>query len=264
MAGGRRGAGGAEPSVVLHQFRASHFNEKARWALDWKGIPHRRVTHLPGPHLLGIRRMTGGTQVPVLELDGRFVPGSADILATLDERFPERPLHPADPEQRRRALEIQAHFDANVGPAVRAAHFSHLLPVEPAYMCRIFSGHLGSLGRAVYGAAFPVVRRAMARSTGIEAPGARERAVIEAQAGFDFVARNVNAHGQLVGGEFTVADLTCAALLAPLVNPDHPDMRSPEPLPQALRELLGRWADHEAAAWVREQYARHRPPPADA
>jgi glutathione S-transferase len=27
---------------VLWQFAFSHFNEKVRWALDWKGIPHVR------------------------------------------------------------------------------------------------------------------------------------------------------------------------------------------------------------------------------
>ena len=34
---------------VLWQFRFSHFNEKARWALDWKGIPHVRRALLVTP-----------------------------------------------------------------------------------------------------------------------------------------------------------------------------------------------------------------------
>jgi hypothetical protein len=51
---------------TLHQFLGSHFNEKARWGLDWKCAPHRRVSHLPGPHMLKIRRMTGQTATPVL------------------------------------------------------------------------------------------------------------------------------------------------------------------------------------------------------
>jgi hypothetical protein len=39
------GAGARERTVtepILVQFRFSHFNEKARWALDYKGVPHRR------------------------------------------------------------------------------------------------------------------------------------------------------------------------------------------------------------------------------
>src|SRR6185503_21320125 len=35
---------------VLWQFRFSHFNEKARWALDWKRVPHTRSSLLPGWH----------------------------------------------------------------------------------------------------------------------------------------------------------------------------------------------------------------------
>ena len=37
---------------VLWQFTASHYNEKARWALDWKGVAHVRQSLLPGPHAL--------------------------------------------------------------------------------------------------------------------------------------------------------------------------------------------------------------------
>jgi glutathione S-transferase len=52
--------------VVLHQFVASHYNEKARWALDWKGVAHRRITYFPGPHALAMRRLSGQTATPVL------------------------------------------------------------------------------------------------------------------------------------------------------------------------------------------------------
>jgi glutathione S-transferase len=59
--------------IVLHQFQQSHFNEKARWGLDWKGLPHRRVSHLPGPHLPQTRRLSGQTATPVLDLDAEVV-----------------------------------------------------------------------------------------------------------------------------------------------------------------------------------------------
>ena len=245
---------------VLHQFRGSHFNEKVRWALDWKGIPHRRVTHLPGPHALAMRRRTPGTQVPVLELGDQTVWGSARILAALDEHFPDRQLHPEDPVEREEALAIQREFDEEVGPAVRLAHFSVLLG-ERAYTADLFSAHRGALGRGLYRLAFPGVRQVIVQSIGLGAPDAAERAIARAEAGLDFVARRVGTSGRLVGDRFGLADLACAALLAPLVNPDHPDMRAPEPLPAPARAFLERFAGHEAAAWVREQYAKHRPPP---
>ena len=60
---------------VLWQFTASHYNEKARWALDYKGVPHVRRSLLPGAHAVRIRRMTGQTAVPVLEMNGAPIHG---------------------------------------------------------------------------------------------------------------------------------------------------------------------------------------------
>ena len=102
----------ADAAVVLHQFLRSHFNEKARWALDWKRVPHTRRSYLPGPHFPALRRLSGQSATPVLALDGEVVAGSAAIVDALERRFPERPLYPEDPAQRERALGIQRRFDA--------------------------------------------------------------------------------------------------------------------------------------------------------
>ena len=48
-------------SIELLQFRFSPYNEKIRWALDYKRIPHVRTNYLPGPHALTILRLTGRT-----------------------------------------------------------------------------------------------------------------------------------------------------------------------------------------------------------
>ncbi len=87
----------AQPETELLQFPYSHFNEKARWALDYKRLPHRRRNLLPGPHVLQLKRLTGRTQVPVLRLGDRLVSGSAQIIDELERRVPEPPLYPADP-----------------------------------------------------------------------------------------------------------------------------------------------------------------------
>ena len=83
---------------ILWQFRASHFNEKARWALDWKGIRHERRSLLPGPHAPVVLWLTGQTAVPVLQIDGETVADSTRIIEALERRSPERPL-PAPPRR---------------------------------------------------------------------------------------------------------------------------------------------------------------------
>jgi glutathione S-transferase len=85
-------------------FAASHFNEKARWALDWKGLAHRRIAYLPCSHRLPIQRLSGQSQTPVLEMEAAVIAGSAQIIDALERTHPEPALYPADPVQRQRAL----------------------------------------------------------------------------------------------------------------------------------------------------------------
>lgn len=247
----------AAAGVELLQFHYSHYNEKARWALDWKGVPHRRRALLPGPHAPLVRRLTGATETPVLRLDGEVVAGSARILEVLERRFPDPPLYPQDPALRRRALEIQAWLDAEIGPQVRRGLFSVLLD-EPGYVCGMFARDRGPLARGLYRAGFPVVKAVMRRSMEIE-PEAVARAIEATRAGLEFVAKEAGPDGHLVGDRFSVADLAAAALLAPAADPrSHPDMARPDP-PPSVRAYLARFASHPGTAWVHETYRRHRP-----
>ena len=75
----------------------------------------------------------------------------------------------------------------------------------------------------------------------------------------DEIANQVTSTGYLCGDTFSIADLTAASLLAPLVSVDHTDMARPQPIPDALVAFYQRWADHPALDWVRNQYAQHRP-----
>ncbi len=95
--------------VLLH-FRFSHYSEKVRWALDYKGIPHRRRSYLPGPHAPAARRLTGQTSLPVLVLNGEAIPDSTRIIEELERVAPSPPLYPDEPTDRRRALDLEEFF----------------------------------------------------------------------------------------------------------------------------------------------------------
>lgn len=244
--------------LELHQFPYSHFNDKARWALAYKGVEHRRVNYLPGPHIPAIRSLSGQPQTPVLRIDGEVVAGSAAIIDRLERAFPTPALYPVAPENRTRALDWQSRWDASVGPAVRTALFSVLID-EPAYLCRIFSDGKGRLKRALYRASFPVARPMIAKGNGVTSAAAVAAAFDTTEAALDELAAAVRGSGYLAGDAFSVADLTAAALLAPLCEPPCVDMQRPGPAPPAMRALLERFATHPAIAWTCEQYARHRP-----
>ena len=65
--------------ITLYQFAGSHFNEKARWALDLKGVDHERVSLMPGPHAPRMKKLTGRTDTPVLVDGEEVVAGSTAI-----------------------------------------------------------------------------------------------------------------------------------------------------------------------------------------
>jgi glutathione S-transferase len=247
---------------VLHQFRFSHYNEKVRWAVDHKRIPHRRRSYVPGLHILSMLRLSGQKQVPVWCEDGRAIAGSAAIIDHLERRHPEPPLLPADPAERARTLEVQRYFDDEVGGPLRAAAFVEWLD-DGAYMTALFTGHAGPFARGAYRAAFPLVRAAMRADMQLT-PARAEEGLARAVAAFDFVAANAGPDGYLVGDRFSLADLAAAAILSPAVLPAEFPYEAPQPFSPTFRRFLDRWAAHPGAAWVREMYRRHRAPSAEA
>jgi len=217
------------PTPVLWHFPISHFNEKARWALDWKGIAHVRRSLLPGFHVPRVLWMTGQKSVPVLVLDGETIHDSTRIIERLERMRPEPALYPADAAARRRALALEDFFDEEFGPHVRRALFHELLP-ETAFAAAAFTLGCGPSTRRLYRALFPALRVVMRADMKIDdARTARSREKV--LAALDRLEAELQPSGYLVGDRFSVADLTAAALLAPVVLPPEFPYRPPGPLP---------------------------------
>lgn len=244
------------PERELFQFHSSHFNEKARWALDLKGVPHTRRSLLPGPHAFTMKRVTGKTEVPVLREGEQVIAGSAQILEHLEAQFPDPPLYPKDPALRREALEIQETFDAEVGPAIRLALFFDAMDAE--FAIKAFGPDRGPVARTMYRMSFSAVSNVMKRKMSITAENA-EKARKRTEQALDFVAERGAGNGHLVGDEFSVADLSCAALLMLTVPVDEwGGPKSPDTA--KVRTWRERWTGHPGTDWVRDTYRRFRLP----
>src|SRR5262249_49817738 len=182
--------------------------------------------------------------------------GSDRIIDYLETRHPAPALYPSGEATRRRALDLQRWFDAEIGPTIRRAFFFDFLD-DGDYAARAFTQGQGLASTAIYRTLFPAIRVVMRRDMQIDADGAargRERA----REALDLIARTAGADGYLVGDQFSVADLAAASLLSPTVFPPECPARVPEPRAPGLRTWLARWADHPAIAWVSLMYARHR------
>ena len=247
---------GARELPVLWHLKVSHYNEKVRWALDYKGIPHRRRALMPGRHRDVAEELTGNSTFPVLQLDGEAIGDSTEIIAALERRVPEPSLYPADPAARERALEIEDFFDERLGPHTRLLAVHYMLP-EAKLMLGAFTPDLRGARRLSARLAYPLIRRRVVSDFGID-----ERRVALAHEELRVAARRFNAergrNGYLVDGEFTIADLTLASLLSPLVAPEqfpYPQPQRGDPRFAEVREVLD---GAGLLDWTREIYARHR------
>jgi glutathione S-transferase len=246
---------------LLWHLKVSHYNEKARWALDYKRVPHVRRAATPGRHQPIAKELTGGRAFPVLLLDGQAIGDSSRIIAELERRYPEPPLYPADPDERLRALEIEDFFDEQLGPHARLLVLHHILP-DAKLLLGAFAPDLKGLRRLVARATYARLRTRIVAGFGID-----ERSVALAyekvRAAGERFRSELHPSGYLVGDDFTVADLTLAALLAPVVAPE----QFPYPQPQRGHPLLAPLRDVLAGAglidWTREMYARQRSPSAE-
>lgn len=241
---------------VLWQFRHSHYNEKVRWALDWKRIPHRRRSLLPGPHVPRVLWMTGQKSLPVLVCDGVAIADSTRIIEVLERRHPHPPLHPADPMLRRRALELEEFLDEELGPHVRRAVFHTMLPEGP-FVASMMSEGSSRTVRRLYDWSFPLVRAVMRVDMQIDdTSAARARAKISAS--LDTIRDELASSEYLVGDAFTVADLTAAALLYPLVRPPEFPYPVTGTWPDATERLRAAFTGHPTVVWAADVYRRHR------
>jgi len=240
---------------VLWQFKASHFNEKVRWALDWKGIRHERRSLLPGPHVPVVLWLTGQKSVPVLQIDGETINDSTRIIADLERRRSAPPLYPADLATRQRALELEEYFNDEIGVHLRRVLFHTVLP-DADFTADLMSPGFGGTARAIYRAMFPLTRVIMRMDMGIDDAGAA-RSLARFDAAFERLEHEIGPSGYLAGDEFSVADLTAAALLSPLTFPKEYPYPVP-PLPAAARQFQDRYRSRPGFQWAVEMYRRHR------
>jgi glutathione S-transferase len=250
------------PKPVLWHIEISHYNEKARWALDHKGIEHERRAPTPGAHMAVALWLTRGRSntFPLLQLDGEAIGDSTAIIAELERRYPDPPLYPEDPDERRRALELEEFFDEELGPHARLLAF-HEATKDPAVVERftvdLLPGRLAEIGPVRAGAMRFFSTFAALRYR-VKSDRRAELAKAKIVAAFDRLESELGPGDYLVGDGFTVADLTAASLLYPLVQP--PEGPPLPPVPEALERFRAPLKERPGYRWVQEMFAKHRRP----
>lgn len=244
-------------AIKLYQFCISHYCEKVRWALDYKGVNYQAVNLLPGQHVKTIRELTGAeSSVPVLEHDGQIIQGSGQILDYLDKTFPDTPLMPENPDLQSRVRDWEQRLDEQAGPALRTWVYHYFLQ-RPKVVVPMLSAGTPFYNRFLLSLAFSRVDEIMRKWMKINQKTADEsQAILEA-----FVTELADTYQQrtfLVGDQFTRADLTACSLLAPLFQPPAYPVPWPKPakIPKPVKNWLSEW--QAAVAPIASVYHRNR------
>lgn len=107
--------------LELYQFDLSHYTEKVRLILDYKGLPYRKIEVTPGIGQLDLVRLSGQRQVPVLKDGSTVIADSTAIAEYLDKHYPEKPIIPSEPKLRGQCLLIEQWADDCLGLNARKA-----------------------------------------------------------------------------------------------------------------------------------------------
>jgi glutathione S-transferase len=101
--------------LELYQFELSHYSEKVRFILDYKGLTYRKIEVTPGIGQIDLYRMSGQRQVPVLKDGSEIIADSTAIAEYLERHYPDKPLIPTDPKLRGLTLLIEQWADESIG-----------------------------------------------------------------------------------------------------------------------------------------------------
>jgi glutathione S-transferase len=249
-----------ETTYRLITIPVSHYCEKARWALDRVDAAYREEPHPPIFHYRRSRGAGGERTVPVLVTEFGVFPDSTDILQFLDSRYGNgwRP-YPEDAALREEVEELEEFFDTKLGPHTRRAAYFYLLPEKKLFLETALRG-AGAWERSLFPIVRPTVCWLMRRGMNITAESA-ERSLGKVREVFATVSDSL-ADGRpfLVGETFSAADLTFAALAAPVILPRGYGGSLPalSDLPRAFLTLVEEFRTTPAGAFAQRMYRDHR------
>lgn len=242
--------------TCLYQFSVSHYCEKARWALDYKGISYRVRNLLPGRHIKPVRAIAPDSSVPVLQIQDQIIQGSDQIIDYLDRHFPDKPLTPQEPELCAQVMRWEQFAADKLADPLRCIFYHYLLQ-EPKVLLPILASGGPWYGPLWLRLGYARMNAIMRKTYQINSRTAQVAMHVVDKA-IKHLENHLATHALLAGERFTRADLSVAALLSPLVLPERGYLK-PEVLGHgALLDYRKAHVNSPVFRWVNTLYNNYR------
>ena len=244
-----------DKGLILYTINMSHYSEQIRWMLDYEQLDYREDALTPAVHTLPmlLKGKRQQTTVPLIQRGDVCVQDSPRIVNWLAMEYGPLQTMPASLQEE--IVAVQQRFDAIGKPVARYLYlpgFAH-----DGLIKDIWTQFAKPWENAVVRIFYPVIKPVFKIKLKIN-PKDVARAEKKIDAEIRWLEERLKSGRYLVGDRFTVADITAAALLAPLAcPPEHPIYGTKE-----FREKMAgpaqQWADSPALQWVRDMYRDHR------
>lgn len=242
--------------TTLYTIAMSHYSEKIRWLLDVEGATYREAALTPVFHVRPalVKGLRGRTTVPVLQIDHQAVQDSTQIIEWLDTAY--SPLTTLPAHLRDEIMAVEERFDA-IGKDV-ARYLYHTGFEHTDTILALWTRFASPLETRVVRLAYPLIKAVFKIKLNINAKAAA-RAEQRIDAALTWLEKRLaDGHDYLVGNQFTVADITAAALLAPMACPVEHRVYGEASFKDKMASQQALWQQRPGLDWVREMYKRHR------
>lgn len=242
---------------ILYQFPLSLYCEKTRWHLEFKKLSFHCRNLLPGAHVFLARLKAHQRSLPILTDGKNTIGDSTKIALYLEKKYSEFPLISHDPIEKEKILTFEDWFD-ELGVHVRRSCWSSA--IDSPNIVDIFFNFQGynKLQHFISQRSQSLLRL-MVRHTFQIYPTDVEISKKLVDDAFIQIETWLggNPEHYLVGNQFTLADLTAASMLAPLIGPENSPWRD-QHLPFAAQQLREEVRQSITGQWVLRIYRDHR------
>ncbi|MEM8602521.1 MAG: glutathione S-transferase N-terminal domain-containing protein [Cyanobacteria bacterium P01_H01_bin.121] len=211
--------------LELYQFELSHYCEKIRLMLNYKGLPYQAQEVAPGIGQVKLFQLSGQRQVPVLKDGEQVITDSTAIAQYLEQKFPEHLVIPSDPKQKALCLMMEEWADSSIGLNGRVAMigaFNQHPDFRAAFLKGILPDSLQNFVRALPGDALTL----LGTSVGFGADAVKAAHIALAQ-NLEALCLILAEQPYLLGEQPTLADFAVAGLSMYVCFPTSPALNIP-------------------------------------